>query len=323
VQYDAQAMRRWIAPRALLVSVIGCFAPQAPTGALCAAPGVAERCPSGQQCVAHDGIETCELTAPAPDAGNVDSDGEIDVDRDRDGVADAIDNCIDAANPDQADEDSDSVGDHCDLCPPFTDNTDGDGDGVGDACDPNPTAAGDKLVAFHGFAVPLPASWMSTGLVMTSNGDGSLIAGDGATSLLTMKSPPAGRVEIRAALVIDLITASGNNLGSISLIDRQQAGTDNSIACQLSGLVDGTQEEVRIFDASAAAVVTRAPHAFATGMDTELRLRRGGTSYACRVSGPVQDLAGTAAFSPASPHIGMRVHGAAARFHWVMLVTSP
>jgi len=58
-------------------------------------------------------------------------------DRDRDGVADGLDNCPDAANARQADGDEDGVGDACDGCPSAADagQTDSDGDGVGDACD--------------------------------------------------------------------------------------------------------------------------------------------------------------------------------------------
>lgn len=42
---------------------------------------------------------------------------ELTPDRDRDGVEDAIDNCLDLANPGQEDLDGDGVGDACDGCP--------------------------------------------------------------------------------------------------------------------------------------------------------------------------------------------------------------
>jgi subtilisin-like proprotein convertase family protein len=81
-------------------------------------------------------------------------------DTDNDGHPDCQDNCPFVANPDQADADSDSIGDACDICtdtdsdgfgnPGFPANTcptdncptvansgqeDADGDGIGDACD--------------------------------------------------------------------------------------------------------------------------------------------------------------------------------------------
>lgn len=316
----------WRSITLLAVVVSGCFAPQVPTGAHCAQPGAIERCPSGLECVAHDGVETCEAPGSFGDASagsDAAPDASVDLDRDHDGVSDSLDNCPDDVNPNQANEDGDGVGDVCDVCPPFVDNTDGDGDGVGDACDPNPTTAGDTLVAFYGFGAALPAGWTTSGTFMASGGDGQLIAGDDATSILSVPSPVGARVEVRAAFVIDLITASGVNLGSVSLVERLVTATDKSIACQLSGLVNGTQEQLRIFDASTLAVVSSAPRAFATGVETELRLRRNGNGYLCRVMTPALEIGGSAAFSPASPRIGLRTHGAAARFHWVMLVTSP
>jgi hypothetical protein len=56
-------------------------------------------------------------------------------DTDADGIPDAIDNCPNTANPDQADADNDGIGDACESC------SDGDGDGVCDNVDNCPTTA--------------------------------------------------------------------------------------------------------------------------------------------------------------------------------------
>ncbi|MFC1505085.1 right-handed parallel beta-helix repeat-containing protein [Thermodesulfobacteriota bacterium] len=58
-------------------------------------------------------------------------------DQDADGVGDICDNCIIIPNPDQADQDFDGVGDSCDNCPvvPNSDQANGDGDTFGDLCD--------------------------------------------------------------------------------------------------------------------------------------------------------------------------------------------
>lgn len=265
---------------------------------------------------------TCQAVGSFADGG-VDTSVDADADRDHDGILDAIDNCPDVANASQVDEDSDGLGDVCDPCPPLADNADGDGDGLGDACDPHPAVAGDQLVAFEGFNDALSGSWTVMGTFTMTGGEGVLSATDTSTSLLTRPSPAGARVEIRAAFAIDSITATGLNLGSVSVIERVQPSTDKSIACQLAGLVDGTQESVRIFDASSSADVASASYAFAPGEAKELRLDRDGTSYTCTVASPTTSVHGTAAFAPASPQIGLRVHGAVARWRWVMLVTSP
>jgi len=83
---------------------------------------------------------------------------EPEPDADNDGVPDAVDNCPNTYNPDQADTDGDGIGDACDSCDnvndvdcdgvpndqdncpetPNPDQLDTDCDCIGDACDPDP-----------------------------------------------------------------------------------------------------------------------------------------------------------------------------------------
>ncbi len=59
------------------------------------------------------------------------------IDTDLDGIDNNCDNCIKAANADQADDDMDGIGNACDVCPNVYDplQLDADDDGIGDACD--------------------------------------------------------------------------------------------------------------------------------------------------------------------------------------------
>jgi hypothetical protein len=58
-------------------------------------------------------------------------------DADNDGILDAVDNCPDLWNPNQADSDGDGIGSWCDNCPSNcnTQQLDADNDEIGDVCD--------------------------------------------------------------------------------------------------------------------------------------------------------------------------------------------
>jgi len=78
------------------------------------------------------------LLVSACGSGGSDNQGTTPPDADRDGIADAADNCPAVANASQADSDRDGVGDACDAPPPPVDT---DGDGVADTTDNCPTVA--------------------------------------------------------------------------------------------------------------------------------------------------------------------------------------
>lgn len=97
-------------------------------------------------CNAVFGLDSTEL---APEQPPPDTDGDT--------IADAVDNCVLAANTNQFDVDQDGIGDVCDNCPAvanFTQADVGDGDGVGDLCDAHPVDKGDCLVLYDSFADP-------------------------------------------------------------------------------------------------------------------------------------------------------------------------
>ncbi|MEZ4364632.1 MAG: hypothetical protein R3B48_30935 [Kofleriaceae bacterium] len=112
---------------------------------------------------------------PKPDAPMVEDD-----DPDRDDVKNPNDNCPNVANPNQANDDGDALGDACDPCPwkANEDTTDADGDKLTDICDPDPRFA-DQLIYFDGFdkieaGATLPTGWTAL------NSTGEWTAQDGA-----------------------------------------------------------------------------------------------------------------------------------------------
>lgn len=297
---------------AAALSLAACFAPAPATGVPC--DDAMPRCPGGLVCVAQpDGLETCETTGgggPLPD------------DRDADGISDPNDNCPDDKNLDQGDEDLDGQGDVCDSCPPFAGDEDSDQDGVGDACDPNPETPGDELVSFIGFQSTVPG-WETNGAFIVAGGEGLAMANDMATALATFPAPDAGRVEIRTQAQLVSINAEAPNLGAISIVDQYVPATDKGAACQLSALGDGEQQQLRIFNLDTKVVVDTAGHPFGVGGELDLRSRRTGQRYSCRATAPVLELAADVPFMTNEARVGLRIRGATAIVHWIMVIGSP
>ena len=334
-----------------------CYSPTATPGAPCAPVGIPVRCPTGLVCVDQGGVDLCVLPgvtdagkspvdgsdgpsdgpsdapkdaaattdAPKDAAATTDaprdaaaSDAAADAanpDLDGDGVPNALDNCPTVSNPDQANEDGDAFGDACDLCPPFPDlGEDVDGDGVGDLCDPAPTIPGDKIVVFWGFHSGLPAGATVTGNVTAASGDATVVA-SGSTALLTIAVPATQHEDVWAEATLD-VDGGGAIMG---VVDEHQA-TDNGISCQLNV---GGSPVLRLFDSNAGNSLSSSGHAFALSTRYQLHVRRDLTAYKCNATSPTLQITGSSTFAPAAAEVGIRLRTGTARYHWVMVTSSP
>jgi hypothetical protein len=303
--------------RALAVlAASGCYGPSAPANAPCnpAAP----ECPSDQSCRPAGGGFACtggDGTAP---------DGSIDplTDRDRDGVLDIVDNCIDVANGNQADEDTDLRGDACDNCPPYPNaaQRDGDGDGVGDDCDPNPGVTGDRIALFEGFAGGVPAGWTRFGSWFGAAGALSIQAGDIPARLVVPNIGTVRQNLATAVTIIDLSTASSG----IGMADRFPADGTAGVLCG-GGVVLGEQR-LGLFDVATTGIFATKPFSFDAGSTFDLWMSRDGVEYECE-GDPVFGQPVVVIDQPTpvggGPNMGLLAFRASATFYWLMIVTSP
>jgi hypothetical protein len=99
-----------------------------------------------------------------------------EIDSDGDGISDAIDNCPNVPNVNQADTDHDGMGDACDNCPSNCNvqQLDADGDGIGDVCDPDPGCGGCGQDQCEQQCASTSSSTTTTTVIPDTDGDGVL-----------------------------------------------------------------------------------------------------------------------------------------------------
>jgi Thrombospondin type 3 repeat len=293
------------------VLAAGCYAPTAPANSPCSPMG---DCPDGQFCMTGRCV-TMSATLP-PDAPIV---GVMD--RDGDGVPDAVDNCPDVKNADQANEDGDARGDACDLCPHLFEATvaDADKDGVGDACDPNPGSP-DTMWMFEGFHKGMPAWPGSTNWVAGADLLRVTAAGvtNGPDEYLTLPLVGTGRTYNNFSVSVSVLIESTMGSTDHSMgIDIYDATTMKFIDCG----IDLTGSPFLFLSDNIS--LNKTP-AFAVAANTRyaLTVTRHGTTYTCNVVGPAgsQTATGTSNVTPrAGDAVQIWAFGVTGQYHSVFV----
>lgn len=255
-------------------------------------------------------------------------DGNPNLDTDDDTVNDAEDNCRLIANPDQHDEDADSRGDACDLCPHIVSVVaDADADGVGDECDPHPAIGGDQLVFFDGFGsgTNVPAGWT----VVPSLTEGEWTVGSDNLNIAVTNSidrfilfdtvAPHTTIDF----VVETAAAAGAGAATVtSAVLDSDAGAQNFWAC--SARVDGAlfaiqQRAAGVF----TSFVTQTPAPVLPDTYRMLgRVETNAESCFIQAIGSAHQMNHTGTTS-GSGRVGIRVRDMAATIRYIAVYTSP
>lgn len=300
--------------------LVGCYGPSIAPGAPCE-PAV-NNCPHGQACQLEGAEYVCLPTGTArdaavdaePDAGSTDIDG--------DGILNDVDNCPTVANPNQHDEEEDSVGDVCDPCPVTADNNDSDGDGVGDGCDPRPDLAGDAFVVFEPFAQTLPAGWtMMNGTWSVGNDELRVVSSAGTVSSVRTNTPATSRMIAATSVVPDQVFGPVASVGIV--LPYASALGGGGIQCSL--LQSGMNRFLSLFDLGPDTAIDNDAFAWTANANYVLLAARDGTSYQCGgySDSMMQAATGTSPTIIPNPTIGVRSEGTTARFQWLMIISMP
>ena len=237
------------------------------------------------------------------------------------------------------DEDGDGRRDACDNCPQVAQHSldefkDKDGDGIGDACDPHKDAP-DRLVGFYGFTdSSVPLEFFSEG------GSWTVADGDVFTSLV------ATSADLLARLDVDLTTVTVDTALTLAEpLPDPPKGTSASVGVWVGlqppaaepafppGIVLETyaasgavvQHQAHLADTRTTTSVSSAvtPELFAPGATYRMRVTceadGGCVGVVTRDGAPLADLA--LPTQPATGDVGLRSHGADARFHYLVVYT--
>ena len=255
---------------------------------------------------------------PGPDA-------DPSADTDGDTILDPADNCQLIPNPDQADEDSDALGDVCDPCPISADNTDGDTDGVGDDCDPRPGISGETIVFFDGLGAYDPAEWEFFGEGTWTQVPGglhydSLSLIPGALLVPLDFAPP-----VHVVGEFELLALEQNNT-TMSLIDGVDVAAEDGEKCGAGALQSANPTlATGDFVANSSIAETQAAWPGSTALGTVYTLRLDHRDAVLDCVGRDDSPAGTTIAQPAqrgAGRVGVRLRGLDADVRYLLVVAS-
>lgn len=217
-----------------------------------------------------------------------------------------------------ADEDSDGLDDACDPCPVEAEyaGNNPDNDAVTGFCDPNPTAPGDQIVRFAGFASQ--PSWLSVSGTMTfMNGKAFGMGGD-------LSFPPTGAVN--ETLAMKLSVDADVPAYDIEIIDPAAATT--GVRCKLTQNVTPTPDDIDI--ESGGSLVGNAAWEFMANTPIVATFSRRGNQFTCKTQLPAgTPLMATGSVTPSGTEGPSKITTPnttpqlTTRLDWLLVVTSP
>ncbi|MBP6630253.1 MAG: thrombospondin type 3 repeat-containing protein [Kofleriaceae bacterium] len=316
-----------------------CFSPSS-LGPPCASD---RSCPAGLVCVDQPDPRCVTPTADAGEGG-ADAEALTDAtpladaapDGDADGVADAVDNCVAVANPTQANEDGDPLGNLCDPCPHLAGldaaaaAADRDGDLVGDACDPRSTSPGDVIAMFLPFDDPSelgrlePASASAWSI---SGGALRVDVGDGEISAIWSLDQFTPRGTVVAGLTPTMLQGAGAGNHSISVLREVSSNNHAGEACfQSNGnpMEIGWAPAVGVSSLGTPAAETPYPVPVAPDRAYVMSATRLNNQRTCRVATVGHnDVVAISQFSGNGAGVGLRVRAVDVAFPYLVVITSP
>lgn len=276
-------------------------------------------CPSGLSCL--DGM--CRESGASGTCRAVGMDAAPDVklsgiDADGDGVDDAIDNCLGVMNPDQGDEDGDTKGDACDICPISSNDTDTDTDGVGDGCDPD-NQTQDQIMVFEAFNTEVSPNVTRFGVATSAHVDAGALTLESTSNGMSGLSWP-----LPATAVVSVYTkvsiASTSNVpayaGTVERLSADQTGiacVNEVTAADLTGFFGASGTPTGNPSGRAAS----SPVTFEQGY--EIRERPLNGTYACLRDGTVS-ATWSGSLQVTGTDVGIVASASNATFDYVLIV---